>query len=202
MDSELEKLRTALRQMPVPPPSPGFVDRALARAESAGTSARLSQGWAAKALGEVRRLASRWETWVGAGLGGAVAATMALMLVRPDAETVSPPVAIALALNESRDIAVVIDSERDLQDATISIVLSGGVELAGFENPQELRWQATLEHGQNLLSLPVIARSPGAGRLVAVIEHGGRTKRVAVDLTVRGSRSGAGDGASSPLGTA
>jgi len=34
------------------------------------------------------------------------------------------------------------------------------------------------------LSLPVVARATGKGRLVAVIEFEGRTQRVAVELTV------------------
>ena len=36
-----------------------------------------------------------------------------------------------------------------------------------------------------MLSLPVLARSTGAGQLVAVIEHEGRTRQVTVNLTVR-----------------
>jgi hypothetical protein len=40
--------------------------------------------------------------------------------------------------------------------------------------------------------LPVVARAAGKGRLVAVIEHEGRTRQVAIDLSVvdpQGSRS-------------
>ena len=54
--------------------------------------------------------------------------------------------------------------------------------LDGFDDERQIDWQADLERGSNLLSLPVVARSAGKGRLVAVIEHEGRTRRVAIDL--------------------
>lgn len=92
---------------------------------------------------------------------------------------------ITLALNEMRDIDVLIDSERALQGATIRIVASGSIALDGFDNEREIDWQTHLARGSNMLSLPVVARSTGAGRLVAVIEHGGRTRRVTINLTVR-----------------
>jgi hypothetical protein len=53
-----------------------------------------------------------------------------------------------------------------------------------FDDESHVDWQADLERGSNLLSLPVVARAAGKGRLVAVIEHEGRTQRVAVELTV------------------
>ena len=56
--------------------------------------------------------------------------------------------------------------------------------LDGFDDERHVGWQADLEPGSNLLSLPVVARTAGKGRLVAVIEHEGRTQQVAVDLTV------------------
>jgi hypothetical protein len=43
---------------------------------------------------------------------------------------------------------------------------------------------ATLTQGANLLSLPVFAREPGEGRVVAEIEHEGRTRRVSVAMHV------------------
>lgn len=174
MDKDSEILRRALRRIPAPEPDPGFVDRALARAT----------GQAPRSRSRLSHLARRWETWIGAAIGGALATLVTLMLLSP----LEPqPPGITLALNEMRDIDVLIDSERALEDATIRIVASGSVALDGFENEREIGWQTHLAQGSNMLSLPVVARSKGTGQLVAVIEHGGRTRRVTVNLTVRDS---------------
>ena len=179
VDNDSEKLRQALKGMPVPEPRPGFVDRALVNATRAGHKPAASQ------LSGLRHLATRWETWIGAALGGAVAATLTLLLLRPLEPTTPDAGAITLALHETRAIDVLIDSERSLDDATIRIVATGSVMLDGFDNDREIDWRTSLDRGSNLLSLPVVARSAGKGQLVAVIEHGGRTRRVTINLTVR-----------------
>ncbi len=48
----------------------------------------------------------------------------------------------------------------------------------------QIEWLISLTQGANLLSLPVIARAPGDGRVVAEIEHEGRTRRVSVAMHV------------------
>lgn len=180
MDKDADILRRALKRIPAPEPRPGFVDRAFANATAQATAQ--SKAEAQPARSRLAHLAGRWETWVGAALGGAVATLLTLMLLRPMDST---PADITLALNEMRDIEVLIDSERALDDATIRIVASGSVALDGFDNEREIDWQAQLARGNNILSLPVVARAKGAGQLVAVVEHGGRTRRVTVNLTVR-----------------
>ncbi|WP_129645365.1 hypothetical protein [Peristeroidobacter agariperforans] len=172
MDKDAEILRQALKRIPAPEPRPEFIDRAFAKATGSVSPAR----------SRLAHLASRWETWVGAAAGAAVAILAMLMLVSPLA-TRDP--GITLALNEMRDIDVLIDSERTLDGATIRIVATGSVVLDGFENERQIDWQTHLAKGSNILSLPVLARSTGAGQLVAVIEHEGRTRQVTVNLTVR-----------------
>jgi hypothetical protein len=176
-----ESLRQALRRMPTPEPRPGFVDAALARAADA------HRPRAASAPASTRRwpaFLGRWETWLGAAMGGAVAATLTLVLIGPVRQSEAPPLGIALALHEARDIDVLIDSERVLKDASIRVAASGSVALDGFENEHEIGWRADLDRGSNLLSLPVVARAAGKGQLVAIIEHEGRSRRVTIDLTV------------------
>jgi hypothetical protein len=172
VDKDAEILRRALQRLPAPEPRPEFVDRAFATATGRSSPPR----------NRLAHLVSRWETWIGAVVGAAVAIAVMLMLWSPmqDREP-----GITLALNEMRDIDVLIDSERALDDATIRIVATGSVVLDGFENEREIDWRAHLAQGSNMLSLPVLARSTGAGQLVAVIEHEGRTRRVTVNLTVR-----------------
>jgi hypothetical protein len=177
-DDDFQTLRQALRQMPTPEPRAGFVERALARAAVQDREAQ------AGLPGRLRHFATRWETWAGAALGGAVAAALtALILLRPADTTVSPQT-LALTLHEARNVEVLIDSERELKGATIRIAASGSIALDGFDDERRIDWQADLERGSNLLSLPVVARAAGKGRLVAVIEHDGRTRQVSIELNV------------------
>lgn len=171
MAEPTDNLTAALKRLPASEPRPGFVDRALARAVAADRPVR--GGFFA-----------RWETWAGAALGAAFAAAMFLFWRPADDVAPARPI-LSLALNETRDVDVLIDSERELEGATIRIIASGSVVLAGFDDEHEIGWQARLDRGGNLLTLPVEARTAGAGRLVAVIEHEGRTRRVAIDINVK-----------------
>ena len=171
MDKDSAILRQALKRMPAPEPRPEFVERAFAKATGQTSPSR----------GTLSHLVSRWETWIGAAAGAAVAVVLTLFVLRPANLN---PADITLALNETRAIDVLIDSERALDDATIRIVATGSVVLEGFEGEREIDWQTSLAPGNNVLSLPVVARSTGAGELVAVIEHDGRTRRVTVTLNV------------------
>lgn len=162
--------------MPVPPPRAGFVDRALA-------TATLQPGTRPAARWSPRRLLTAWETWIGVVAGAAATAVVAALMLRPSAPT-SAPVRMTLAVNEIRNIDVMIASERELPEATIRIYVSGGIELEGFDSDREIDWRTRLERGSNLLSVPVVARAAGPGKLIAVVEHDGRTRQVAVDLAV------------------
>lgn len=173
MVDDLEKMRERLREMPVPEPSPGFVDRVLANATS---------GRPKSAAPRARGVLSRPLTWWAAGVG-AVAASIAWILVMSFYGRPQEP-RVMLALNESRDVALVIDSERDLEGAIIRLHVTGSVALVGFENEPQIEWLVSLTQGSNLLSLPVIARAPGEGRVVAEIEHDGRTRHVSVEMHV------------------
>lgn len=172
MNTDAEILRRALERLPAPEPRPEFIERAFATATCQAPAAR----------SRLAHLVGRWETWIGVAVGAAVAVVVMLMVGSPSAQR---DAGITLALNEMRDIDVLIDSERALHGATIRIVATGSVALDGFENEREIGWQAHLARGSNVLSLPIVARSTGAGQLVAVIEHEGRTRRVTVNLTVR-----------------
>ena len=183
---DFQTLRAALRRMPTPEPRPGFVERAFARAVAQQQSPQ-----AVALPGRLRGFATRWETWAGAALGGAVAAVLMLVLLRP-VETADSGPKLALSLHESRNVDVLIDSDRELKGATIRIAAIGSIALDGLDDDRQIDWQADLERGSNLLSLPVVARAAGKGWLVAVIEHQGRTRQVTIDLSVvdrQGSRS-------------
>ena len=182
MDTDNQLWRDTLRQMPVPEPRERFADYALSWATRADAS---GSHRGRKVSGFFSRIATRWETWLGAAVGAAAAASLTAVLLRPATEpAAAPPPGITLALNEVRSIDVLVDSERQLQGAVIRVAVSGGLSLEGFGEEQEISWNADLERGRNVLTLPVVARSAGAGRVVAHIEHEGRTRQVTVDLTV------------------
>jgi hypothetical protein len=170
---DLEKLRTELRAMRVPEPRRGFEDRVLANAT--GSPARAPRGFRAA----LRRPSTWW-----AAAAGALAATLAWVAVLWMQPGVAPEASLIMALNETREVPLVIESERDLEGATIRLYVMGSVALAGYEQQREVKWVATLTQGANLLSLPVVAREPGEGRVVAEIEHEGRTRRVSVAMHV------------------
>ena len=179
MDNDPARLIRALRDMPAPQPRPGFVDRALANAAKARPGT-----FETRRTGGGRVVDSLWETWLGAAIGAAAAAALALFSLRPVVPTLPVERSVTLALHEARNIGVLIDSDRNIEDATIRIAITGGVALDGFENEHEINWQTNLERGSNLLSLPIVSQSAGHGRLVAIVEHTGKTRRVAVNFTV------------------
>ena len=173
VNDEFEKLRQGLQAMPVPEPSAGFVDRALAKA-TANARVREARG--------LREVFARPLTWWAAG-AGAIAASFAWFILASLQSGADAP-RVQLALHENRDISLVIDSERALEGATIRLYVTGSVGLAGYDDQREIQWLASLSPGANLLSLPVVARVPGDGSVVAEIEHEGKTRRVSVALHV------------------
>lgn len=183
-DPDAVKLMVALRAMSVPEPRSGFIDRALLIATQNKKAAVNRHQM------DISRMWFRVETWIGAAAGAAVA-LVAAFLFFSFYQPATKDTGITLALYEMRDIDVLIDSDRDLNGATIRIAVTGGVALDGFDNEHIVDWQADLKRGSNMLSLPVIARKLGAGQLVAIVEHDGRTRTVTIDLSVndKGARS-------------
>jgi hypothetical protein len=157
--------------MAVPEPRHGFVDRAL----------RVASGSTPPVRG-FRAAIRRPSTWWAAGVG-ALAATLVWMALFIRSGAVPEP-GLVLALNESRDVPLVIDAERNLEGATIRLSVSGSIGLAGYGEQNEIEWTTSLTQGANLLSLPVFARTAGDGLVVAEIEHEGRTRRLSVALHV------------------
>jgi len=169
---DLQKLRAGLSAMPVPEPRPGFVDRVLANA---------ARGKAPE-VRSIRTEIRRPATWWGVG-AGALAASLAWVALIIYSGAVPEPI-LVLALNESRNVPLVIDAERNLDGATIRLSVSGSIGLAGYGEQHEIEWTTSLTQGANLLSLPVFARVPGDGLVVAEIEHEGRTRRLSMALHV------------------
>jgi hypothetical protein len=181
VSDNLDNLTRALRSMPAPEPRPEFVEQALAKATRQALHDRQSGN------GRLRHIATRWETWLGAAMGGAIAAALTIFLLRPVVQSTVPEGDVTLALNETREIQVRIESERPLENATIRIAVTGEIALDGFEDERHIDWRANLDRGTNVLFLPVVARGQSGGRLVAIVEHEGRTRTMAIELRVKDS---------------
>ncbi len=175
MDQGERRIIEALRHLPAPQPRPGFVDRALARATQ---RPQRHSVWPA--------FLNHAETWAGVAAGALLAVAVCFAVWR--APTTSPSQPIKLAVNEVRQIEVLIDAERDLPDTDIRVAAVGGIELDGFDDQQQVNWRANLRRGPNLLSLPVVARNAGDGVLLAVVEHAGKRRSVTVNVRVRDQR--------------
>lgn len=172
MVDEDRNISDALRQLPTIEPRPDFVDRAFRKATSPASA---TSSW--------RSLVSRPETWVGVAAGAVLTLAISLYGGFAQRENLARET-IDLAMNEIRHIEVVIDSERDLPDANIKVATVGGIALQGFEDQQQIDWNAHLRRGPNLLSLPVVARTSGDGVLLAIVEHAGKRRSVTVNVRV------------------
>jgi hypothetical protein len=114
--------------------------------------------------------------WLGTGFGGAIAASLfALALALGwigTPTTHAPEVAeFMAALSEPRSMNVAIETDRPLEGARISILLSGGIELDGYGSRREVTWNADLQAGVNRLTLPVIAVDQAGGQIVVRLSH-------------------------------
>jgi hypothetical protein len=112
--------------------------------------------------------------WLGAGFGGAIAASLLALAFALGMLTVpeQPEVAeFMLSMEESRPMHVAIEADRPLQGATISILLSGDVQLEGFGDRRELSWTENLDAGVNKLTLPLKAVGAHGGQMVVRLNH-------------------------------
>ena len=63
-----------------------------------------------------------------------------------------------------------------LDDVTLTLNLPPHVEIAGLPGQHQVRWQVSLEQGDNVLALPLRIMFPGDGELVAELDAEGRQK--------------------------
>lgn len=114
--------------------------------------------------------------WVGMGFGGSLVAAIAVVALTiglfGNEPIPAPGIAqFMVSMEETRDLNVAIDLKRALPGATLSVILAGGIELAGFGDRRELVWTADLEQGINKLTLPVFATGSNGGQLIVKLDH-------------------------------
>ena len=166
------KLLTALASFgdaTVPEVDEQFFDRALLRATHNGSR-------------------NQRNRWIMTGFGGAIAAGLVIWLIggmllkSPTLPEPGTP-EITMALEEPRTINLVFSSAEQLVDATLTVSLPAGLELAGFQGQSEVTWMTSLEKGKNVLPLKLIATMPHSGELLATLRHedDDRTFRIQVN---------------------
>jgi len=152
-------------------PRPGFFDEAVAFASDSP-----------------RRIAGGRSFWAGVGVGGALAAGIALLAVltfpaAPVDRGYSIP-ALTMPLNQVRNVAFAIDSVESLRDVEVRVQLAGGIELEPFTGRNSVSWRADLDPGVNRLTLPVVALDRAGGELVVEVEHQRKHKVFIVHIEV------------------
>ena len=173
MDKQDQEILALLQDYPMPEAAAGYFDQALVRATHAGS----------------RRQRNRWLM---TGFGGAVAAGLVLWMVggffltAPDLPVAEPTIpGITMTLEEPRTINLVFSSAEPLDAATLTVQLPPGIEMSGFPGQREVTWETSLNAGNNLLPLKLIATSPVGGEVFATLKHDdrGRTFRLRVDVS-------------------
>ncbi|MBY6221588.1 zf-HC2 domain-containing protein [Marinobacter nauticus] len=147
-------------QFDVPPPAPDFESRVFGELSS-GSGRRVHMAW-----------------------GGAVAAALALGLFIGQSGLWQPDEAVAVAevvdtpavAPVERTVRLAFTAGEPLDDVTLTLNLPPHVEIAGLPGQHQVRWQVSLEQGDNVLALPLRIMFPGAGELVAELDAEGRQK--------------------------
>ena len=168
-----QELLELLKDYPVPEAQAGFYDQAIVQAAHQGTKRQRN-------------------CWMMTGFGSAVAAGLAIWVITamlwtapqvPDADPTIPGVTVML--EEERTVRLMFASATALDDATLTVTLPDGIELAGFPGQREITWETSLEEGKNVLPLTLIALTPAGGELLARLEHKDRSRtfRLQVDVS-------------------
>ncbi len=173
LNNELS-FRRVLSEIPVASATPGFYDRVFntvaARAEHVDNRSR--------------------SRWLPLSAGGAVAAVLTVWLMAgtifqdPEIERLEEIPGLTIALDETRTVSLVFDSNEALADATLIVRLPSAVEIDGYDGREEIRWSTNIVRGKNVLALPIVARELGSGKLVARVEHDGKHKTFTVKVSV------------------
>lgn len=142
-----------------------------------------------RTLAATEQQATGQRFWLGAGFGGAIAASLLAvafalgMLAIPEQPEVAE---FYVSMDESRPMYVAIEADRPLANATISILLSGDVEIEGFGDRRELSWTEDLDMGINKLTLPLKAVGTEGGQMVVRLSHPDSEQLFVVQLRTDG----------------
>lgn len=146
----------------------------LAARDTGTPPAGLFEAVVEKAASQPVRPATDNRFWAGAGVGAIAASLLAVALFvgwedNRVLSVIAPEFAVSLEVPRQMNLA--FETDRVLEGARITILLSGSVEIDGYGPRRELSWTENLEAGVNRLSLPVIASGFEGGQIVVRLEH-------------------------------
>ncbi len=126
--------------------------------------------------------------WFSAGAASVLVASILLLVVtfvlKPlDSSTQSMSAVIA-TLHEAHNINFVVNSDQALENVKFSVLVPSNIQLKGYSDLHELAWNGKLIKGDNLLSLPVIARNAAPSILVMRIQHRNAEKEYRININV------------------
>lgn len=199
---ETRELRRRLRALPVPPLDMRRFSRTIAAAAEAESNRRwqrnlrLTGGALAASLvlalglnlpNEPAPSLATLETPTEHPLPAAAPranpeGTLAAGVIGPAAQ--DEALAITVALHEEREIGLELESQRRIEEATFTVWLPEGLELAGHPGQREIRWHGHLESGRNLLVLPIRAQAGRGGELIAHIADTERQRSLTLRMEV------------------
>lgn len=166
------ELIQGLRGLPRPQMRPGFARQAFVHARKAQTGRSMGLRMAAIAA----------TVFVSVSLG----VMMGYQMQQGAEPTIST---VAMTLQQPKELNLVFHSPAQFADATFVIELPDGVEVDGLPNQRVVSWQAGLRKGQNLLSIPVVARQATEGEIVARIVHGSGSKTFRMNIELNQQKS-------------
>ncbi len=165
-------IRQALHSLPVEPASADFEEKVFAAVRSQHSKHGSHSS---------NRFVAGFTTAMAASLALWFASTVYMPQFDNQTDGQSAQV-INLAVNQARTVKLVFDAPTDLAEVTLSVALPENIELEGYAGHKQLVWQTSLNKGQNVLALPVIATGNGQGELVAQLTYGDKTKQFHIVL--------------------
>lgn len=155
---QLQRLLHDYGEADVTAPDTAFFEVAVAKAAHEGSRRQRKQYWL-KGFGSA----------VAAGL--ALFAVTLLFLKSPEPDPAAGIPGVTMALEQPQTVNLVFASASELVDATLTVVLPDGVDVAGFEGQREITWITSLKAGKNVLPLELIASTPRGGEVFATLRH-------------------------------
>ncbi|MCP3849687.1 MAG: zf-HC2 domain-containing protein [Gammaproteobacteria bacterium] len=124
--------------------------------------------------------------WITALISGAIAASIMMWFVfisgTLSTDIGLDQVIVSLPFQQRKDVQLVFNSPIDIKGAHFTITLPTNVEVYGRPGVHELSWQAQLQSGNNLLTLPLISKGNVDGELVARLNSGDNSKVFIIKL--------------------
>jgi len=88
-------------------------------------------------------------------------------------------------LGEVKTINLLFNSQRELDNVRFSLIIPPGINIKEYADTQHLTWQGKLTKGDNILSIPIIAKSLKSQNISLSIEHESSQKLIYLMVDVR-----------------